>query len=71
MHEGVHEAFPGLKSFADLGVIFFCSSTSLFILVHYSSDLSQHLEAVPRMFDNVRMSYLVLAAEATQQAGHT
>lgn len=57
---GVHEALPGLKSFAGLGVIFF--------LVHSSSVLSQPWETVPKIFDNARMSYLVLAAEATQQA---
>lgn len=45
----VHEALPGLKCFVDLGVIFFfCSSPNLLVLVHHSSVLSQHLEAVPK-----------------------
>lgn len=35
---------------------------------HYFSILPQHLEAVPKTFDDVRMSCLVLVAEATGPA---
>lgn len=69
MHGRCARGLACLKIFCRFRSNFFpCSSPSLLILVHSSAVLSQPLEKVPKMFDNARMSYLLLAAEATQQA---